>query len=83
MPRPSSHGGAASNVMIDGVPAGGEDDYLTLREVGENPGFPFEPRDHVELGELLKAIDMARGAKVSGAGSTTSTASGPDLSSPS
>ncbi|WP_395244639.1 serine--tRNA ligase [Agromyces sp. MMS24-K17] len=55
------------NVVIDGVPAGGEDDYVVLREVGDIPAFGFEPRDHLELGELLGAIDMARGAKVSGA----------------
>jgi seryl-tRNA synthetase len=55
------------NVIIDGVPAGGEDDFTTLRAVGEIPSFDFEPRDHLELGELLDAIDMARGAKVSGA----------------
>jgi seryl-tRNA synthetase len=35
--------------------------------VGEIPAFGFEPRDHLEIGELLDAIDMARGAKVSGA----------------
>ena len=40
---------------------------MTLREVGEVPSFEFEPRDHLELGELLGAIDMERGAKVSGA----------------
>ncbi|QTX03561.1 serine--tRNA ligase [Agromyces archimandritae] len=55
------------NVVIDGVPAGGEDDYVVLREVGGIPAFDFEPRDHLELGEMLDAIDMARGAKVSGA----------------
>ncbi|MFF1876879.1 serine--tRNA ligase [Leifsonia sp. NPDC058230] len=55
------------NVIIEGVPAGGEDDFVTLRTVGEKPTFDFEPRDHLELGELLGAIDMARGAKVSGA----------------
>ncbi|MFF2273595.1 serine--tRNA ligase [Agromyces sp. NPDC058136] len=55
------------NIVIDGVPAGGEDDYIVLREVGEIPSFPFEPRDHLEIGEMLDAIDMQRGAKVSGA----------------
>jgi seryl-tRNA synthetase len=55
------------NVVIEGVPAGGEDDYVVLREVGEIPAFPFQPRDHLEIGELLDAIDMQRGAKVSGA----------------
>jgi seryl-tRNA synthetase len=55
------------NPIIEGVPAGGEDDFVTLRTVGEKPTFDFEPKDHLELGELLGAIDMARGAKVSGA----------------
>lgn len=55
------------NVIIDGVPSGGEDDYVVLREVGDPAQFAFEPRDHLELGEMLGAIDMARGAKVSGA----------------
>lgn len=55
------------NPIIDGVPSGGEDDYVLVKTVGEKPTFDFEPRDHLELGELLGAIDMARGAKVSGA----------------
>ncbi|MCI2957173.1 serine--tRNA ligase [Agromyces atrinae] len=55
------------NIVVDGVPAGGEDDFVTLKEVGGMPTFDFEPRDHLEIGELLGAIDMARGAKVSGA----------------
>jgi seryl-tRNA synthetase len=59
--------GAIQNPIIEGVPAGGEDDFITLREVGEKPSFDFEPRDHLELGELLGAIDMQRGTKVSGA----------------
>jgi seryl-tRNA synthetase len=56
-----------ANPIIDGVPAGGEDNFATLRTHGEIPTFDFEPRDHLELGEMLGAIDMARGAKVSGA----------------
>jgi len=56
-----------ANPIIDGVPAGGEDNFVTLRTHGEIPVFDFEPRDHLELGELHGAIDMARGAKVSGA----------------
>ncbi|WP_424936135.1 MULTISPECIES: serine--tRNA ligase [Bacteria] len=55
------------NIVIDGVPAGGEADFVELRRVGEIPTFDFAPRDHLELGELLGAIDMERGAKVSGA----------------
>jgi seryl-tRNA synthetase len=56
-----------ANPIIEGVPAGGEDNFATLRTHGEIPTFDFEARDHLELGELLGAIDMARGAKVSGA----------------
>jgi seryl-tRNA synthetase len=54
------------NIVIDGVPAGGEDDFITLRTHGEPVEFDFEARDHLALGELLGAIDMERGAKVSG-----------------
>ncbi|WP_130176959.1 serine--tRNA ligase [Cryobacterium sp. SO1] len=56
-----------ANPIIDGVPAGGEDNFATLRIHGEIPTFDFEARDHLELGEMLGAIDMGRGAKVSGA----------------
>jgi seryl-tRNA synthetase len=55
------------NIVIDGVPAGGEANFVELRRVGETPTFDFEPRDHLELGEMLDALDMERGAKVSGA----------------
>jgi seryl-tRNA synthetase len=54
-----------ANVVEDGVPAGGEENYVVLREVGERPDME-QPRDHLELGEALRAIDVARGAKVSG-----------------
>ncbi|BBX47041.1 serine--tRNA ligase [Mycobacterium cookii] len=56
---------AISNVIIDGVPAGGEDDYAVLDVVGE-PAAIDDPKDHLELGETLGLIDMERGAKVSG-----------------
>lgn len=56
---------AISNVIIDGVPAGGEDDYAVLDVVGEPPALTA-PKDHLELGESLGLIDMQRGAKVSG-----------------
>ncbi len=58
-----------SNV-IEGAPPGGEDDYVVLREEGTIRDFAaegFTPRDHLELGEGLRAIDTERGAKVSGA----------------
>ena len=54
------------NVVIDGVPEGGEDDFVVVKEVGTKPSFNFEPKDHVALGELLDVIDIERGAKISG-----------------
>jgi seryl-tRNA synthetase len=57
------------NLILDGVPSGGEDDFTVVKHVGTPRDFAaegFEPRDHLELGELLGAIDMERGAKVSG-----------------
>jgi seryl-tRNA synthetase len=61
---------ALSNVIEDGAPAGGEDDYVVLREVGKPRDFAaegFQPLDHLDLGTRLGAIDTDRGAKVSGA----------------
>ena len=55
-----------SNIVEDGAPAGGEEDFVLLETVGEIPTFDFEPKDHLELGESLNLIDMERGAKVSG-----------------
>jgi seryl-tRNA synthetase len=54
------------NVVLDGVPPGGEADYVVIKEVGHKPSFDFEPKDHVALGESLDVIDMERGAKISG-----------------
>jgi seryl-tRNA synthetase len=58
---------AVSNLIIEGVPAGGEDDYVVLRHVGEPVELGFPPRDHLELGTALGLLDTERGAKVSGA----------------
>ncbi len=57
---------AIPNVVLPGVPEGGEDDFVTLRTVGTKPSFAFEPKDHADLGESLGIIDIARGVKVSG-----------------
>ena len=57
------------NLVIDGVPTGGEDDLYVVETVGTPRDFEaegFTPRDHLEIGEMLDAIDMERGAKVSG-----------------
>jgi seryl-tRNA synthetase len=58
---------AIPNVVEDGVPAGGEDDAVVLERVGGVRDYPGPVRDHLELGELHGAIDVERGAKVSGA----------------
>ncbi|MGZ4573750.1 MAG: serine--tRNA ligase [Mycobacteriaceae bacterium] len=57
---------AISNVVQEGAPAGGEDDYVVLEHVG-TPAEIAHPKDHLELGEALGMIDMERGAKVAGA----------------
>jgi seryl-tRNA synthetase len=54
------------NVVHPDAPAGGEDDYVVLKHVGTPREFGFTPKDHLDLGEALGAIDMERGAKVSG-----------------
>ena len=57
------------NPVFEDVPRGGEDDFVVLETIGAPRDFAaegFEPRDHLELGEMLGAIDMERGAKVSG-----------------
>ena len=58
------------NVVEPEVPVGGEDDYVVVETIGQSRDFAaegFEPRDHLTLAEALDAIDMERGAKVSGA----------------
>ena len=54
------------NIVIDGVPAGGEENFVVIKEVGTKPEFSFTPKDHTQLGEDLDIIDIARGAKISG-----------------
>ncbi len=57
------------NLVHPEVPVGGEEDFTVRETVGEIRDFAaegFEPKDHLELGQLLGAIDTERGAKVSG-----------------
>ena len=55
-----------ANIADTRAPIGGEEDFVVLEEVGKPTIFSFEPKDHVELGKILGAIDTERGAKVSG-----------------
>ena len=58
---------ALPNLVIPGVPEGGEDDFVVLDHVGQPREFDFQVRDHVELLEGLGGLDTERGAKISGA----------------
>jgi seryl-tRNA synthetase len=73
---------AIPNPAAEEAPAGGEDDFVVLEHVGTPRDFAaegFEPRDHIELGRMLGAIDIDRGAKVSGARFYYLTGVGADL----
>lgn len=68
-----------SNLLDTDAPIGGEEDFVTIEHVGTPRDFTkdgFEPKDHVELGKLLGAIDTERGAKVAGSRSYYLTGSG-------
>jgi seryl-tRNA synthetase len=57
------------NLVHPDVPVGGEEDFVTLETHGTIRDFAaegFEPKDHLALGQILGAIDVERGAKVSG-----------------
>ncbi|QIP85672.1 serine--tRNA ligase [Streptomyces sp. Tu 2975] len=57
------------NLVHEDVPVGGEEDFVVLETHGTIRDFGaegFTPKDHLELGEALGAIDVERGAKVSG-----------------
>jgi seryl-tRNA synthetase len=55
------------NIAEEDAPEGGEDDAVEVRRVGDPPAFGFQPRDHVDIGELLGGLDLERAARTSGA----------------
>jgi seryl-tRNA synthetase len=58
------------NLASPEAPAGGEEDFVLLEEIGTPRDFAaegFTPLDHIELGKALGAFDIERGVKVSGA----------------
>ena len=68
-----------SNLLDTEAPIGGEEDFVTIEHIGTPRDFTkdgFEPKDHVELGKLLGAIDTERGAKVAGSRSYYLTGAG-------
>ena len=67
------------NLISPEAPIGGEEDFVVLEHVGTPRDFAidgFEPKDHVELGKILRAIDTERGAKVAGSRSYYLTGTG-------
>ncbi|HWM07118.1 MAG TPA: serine--tRNA ligase, partial [Actinophytocola sp.] len=55
------------NLPSDEVPDGNtDDDAVEVATWGERPEFDFTPRDHVDLGERLGILDLARATKISG-----------------
>ena len=65
-----------SNVLDPQAPIGKEEDFVVIENVGKPREFDFQPKDHVELGKLLGAIDTERGAKVAGSRSYYLTGAG-------
>jgi seryl-tRNA synthetase len=58
-----------ANIVDVVTPVGGEEDFKIIETVGKPKDFKslgFQPKDHIELGQILGAIDIERGAKVSG-----------------
>jgi seryl-tRNA synthetase len=58
-----------ANIIDPLAPVGGEADFVVIEEIGRPRDFTkdgFEPKDHVEIGKIIKAIDTERGAKVAG-----------------
>ncbi len=55
------------NILDPNVPKGPDETSNKVVEVvGEIPQFPFAPRPHWELGEIVGGLDIERGAKMSG-----------------
>jgi seryl-tRNA synthetase len=55
------------NMTHPDSPIGKDDtENVEIRRWGEIPDFPFEPKDHVEIGEALGIIDFDAGARTTG-----------------
>ena len=57
------------NVPHEACPVGRDETANPLvRQWGEKPAFPFEPKDHLTLAESLRILDFESGTKISGSG---------------
>ncbi|WP_404815562.1 serine--tRNA ligase [Streptomyces thermolineatus] len=55
------------NLPSDEAPDGDSEDFaVEQRRIGSPPDFPFEPKDHVDLGESMGILDFGRATKLSG-----------------
>ena len=55
------------NLPLDQAPDGDSDEFaVEVRRHGNPPAFPFEAKDHVDLGEALGIFDFGRATKLSG-----------------
>ncbi len=55
------------NIPAEGVPVGTDEAANEeVRRWGEPRKFDFEPKDHVDLGETLKILDLERATKIAG-----------------
>ncbi|NOU67298.1 serine--tRNA ligase [Paenibacillus sp. LMG 31461] len=55
------------NLASPDTPIGGSDqENVEIKVVGNKPTFNFEMKDHLQLGEALNMIDVARGVKIAG-----------------
>ena len=56
------------NIPHESVPTGKDDtDNVEIRSFGEIPCFPFNPKNHWEIGENLGILDFERAGKIAGA----------------
>ena len=68
------------NIIHSSVPVGEtEQDNVLVREFGQKPSFDFEIKDHLQIAEHLKLLDMPRGAKIAGSGFPLYTGKGAKL----
>ena len=65
------------NIPHADVPVGSDESgNIIVRQVGEKRQFDFKIREHTEIGEIVAALDIPRGVKVSGSGFYTLTGPG-------
>lgn len=68
------------NIPFESVPVGKDESFnRQIKTFGQKPEFDFEPKDHLEIANINKLLDLQRGAKISGSGFPVYTALGAKL----